>query len=79
MEAHQQSATLAAFGDGPFFVWLRKALRHNVLDVARHPITQKKEACRRVRASGQADSMIRLEELLVSELNTHENQSRLRT
>ncbi len=67
MEAHQQSHILAAFDDGPFFGWLQKALRHNLLDAVKHLNTQKNDAARRVRVSDIEDSFIRLEELLVSD------------
>jgi RNA polymerase sigma-70 factor (ECF subfamily) len=67
MEAHQQSPALGSLEDGPFFVWLRKALRHNVLDAVKHLKTQKNDAARRVRASEIEDSFVRLEELLVAD------------
>ncbi|QDT60091.1 ECF RNA polymerase sigma factor SigE [Stieleria bergensis] len=67
MEAHQQSEALASFDDGSFFGWLRKALRHNVLDAVKHLSTQKNNAARRVRAADIDDSFVRLEELLVAD------------
>jgi RNA polymerase sigma-70 factor, ECF subfamily len=67
MEAHQQSRELASFDDGPFFSWLRTALRHNVLDAVKHLSTQKNNAARRVRVSNIEDSFVRLEELLVAD------------
>lgn len=66
MEAHQQSRALVSFDDGPFFSWLRTALRHNVLDAAKHLGTQKNDASRRVRISDLEDSFVRLDELLVA-------------
>jgi RNA polymerase sigma-70 factor, ECF subfamily len=60
MEAHQQSRELASFDDGPFFSWLRTALRHNVLDAVKHLSTQKNNAARRVRVSNIEDSFVRL-------------------
>lgn len=66
LEAHQQSQALASYDDGPFFSWLRSALRHNVLDAVKHLSTQKNDAARRVRVSDIEDSFVRLEELLVA-------------
>ncbi|MCA9062980.1 MAG: sigma-70 family RNA polymerase sigma factor [Planctomycetaceae bacterium] len=67
MEAHQQEQVLNSIGEGPFFSWLRNALRHNVLDAVRHLKTQKNEAARRVRAADIEDSFIRLEQLLIAD------------
>ena len=41
LEAHGHSELLATLGDAPFFQWLRKALRHNVLDAVKSLKTQK--------------------------------------
>jgi RNA polymerase sigma-70 factor (ECF subfamily) len=70
MEAHQQSQVLASFEDGPFFSWLRKALRHNVLDAVKHLHTQKNDATRRVRASDIEGSFVRLEEVLAADVTS---------
>lgn len=67
MEAYQQSRTLASYHDGPFFGWLRSALRHNVVDAVRHLKTQKNNAARVVRRSDIEDSFNRLEELFIAD------------
>lgn len=67
MEAHQQSEILASFDDGPFFSWLRKALRHNVLDAVKRLSTQKNDAARRIRAADIDNSFVRLDELLIAD------------
>lgn len=77
LEAHQQSQVLTSFEEGPFFGWLRRALRHNVLDAIKHLRTLKNEAARRIRASEIEDSFVRLEELLVAE-NTSPSEVVLR-
>lgn len=67
MEAHQHSQALASYDDGPFFSWLRSALRHNILDAVKHLSTKKNDAARRIRVSDIEDSFVRLEELLVAD------------
>jgi RNA polymerase sigma-70 factor (ECF subfamily) len=67
LEAHQEAQLLDSFDDGPFCGWLRKALRHNVLDAVKNLNTQKKDVRRRIRVSDIEDSFARLEEILVAD------------
>ncbi|MCA9058100.1 MAG: sigma-70 family RNA polymerase sigma factor [Planctomycetaceae bacterium] len=67
LEAHQQSRALVELDEGPFFGWLRKAMRHNLLDAVRHLKTQKNEMTRRIRISEIEGSFVRLEEILIAD------------
>ena len=67
LEAHQDAQLLDSLEDGPFFGWLRQALRHNVLDAVKNLNTQKTDVRRRIRVSDIEQSFARLEEMLVAD------------
>jgi len=64
MEAHCRIEDLYSLDDGPFFAWMRAALRNNVLDAIRHLKTAKNNIARNVRESDLQDSFARLDQLL---------------
>jgi RNA polymerase sigma-70 factor (ECF subfamily) len=66
MEAHCHAEKLSGIGSAPFFVWLKTALKHNVLDAVKHLKTQKHDWKRRLRISERADSFDRVENELVA-------------
>lgn len=67
LEAHTGGRRLETYDGGPFFAWLRKALRNNLLDAVKHLNTQRKDVNRRVRESELEDSFARLEQVLVGD------------
>ncbi len=67
MEAHRDAGDIAASGEGPFFAWLRAALRNNVLDAAKHLTAQKNDYRRNVRISDLEASFSRLDLALVDD------------
>lgn len=67
LEAHLDAAGLIEQGDGRFFAWLRKALRHNVLDAVKHVTAQKNDVRRNVQVAAIEDSFVRLENVLATD------------
>ena len=67
MEAHACADLLDTFEQGPFFIWLRKALKNNLLDAVKSLNTQKNDVGRRVRESELEDSFARLEQVLAGD------------
>jgi len=64
MEAHCSIEDLYSLDEGPFFAWLRAALRNNLLDAIRHFKTAKNNIARNIRESELQDSFARLDQLL---------------
>lgn len=67
LEATTGADEIAAQGDGPFFAWLRQALRHNVLDAVKHVTTQKNDVRRNMRVSALEESFVRLDQMLAAD------------
>lgn len=61
LEAHCNASVLETLDEGPFFGWLRKALRNNVLDAVKHLKTEKNDFRRRVSDADLEESFVRLE------------------
>lgn len=67
LEAHTDAAGLVDQGEGPFFAWLRQALRHNVLDAVKQMTAQKNDVRRNVQVSVLEESFIRLDHVLATD------------
>ncbi len=67
LEAHLDCKSLVSFSEQQVLSWLREALRHNVIDAARHLKTQKKDVRRNRRLSDLHSTVIRLAELIAAD------------
>lgn len=67
LEATTRAEDIVKQGDGPFFAWLRKVLRHNVLDAVKHATTQKNDVRRNVRVSALEESFVRIDQVLAAD------------
>lgn len=67
LEAHLGIKSISNFSEQQVMTWLREALRHNVVDAARHLKTQKKNVCRNRRIIDLYSTVMRIADLLVAD------------
>jgi len=67
LEAHLDRQSLSIFSEQQVLSWLREALRHNVVDAARHLKTQKNDVRRNCRLGDLHTTVTRIADLLAAD------------